>query len=1519
MQENPDFTIQLPHYSVAIGASAGGLEAIHEFFDNMPSSRNLAFIIIQHLSPHYKSLLVELVGRHTEMKVLEAAHNAIVEKGCVYVIPNNKLLTIRAGKLQLSEKKFEKAPNTAIDTFLKSLAEDQGSKAIAVILSGTGSDGTRGAEAIQAAGGLVLVQDPLSAKFDGMPNSAIAAGYADFILVPELMPEEIFTYTKEEPVQKTGTGRPDEKSLPEVLDLIEEHCGHDFHNYKSPTLLRRITRRMGNLGKKSFSEYLNFLRNDSTECTLLGKDFLIGVTRFFRDEAAFDILRKDILPRIIEKKAPGEVLKIWIVACSTGQEAYSMAIAVNEAVQAAHKALELKIFATDMDADAVEQASKGTYPEAVIAEMEPQLVQKYFTRQDGTITIIPKLRKQIVFARHNILKDPPFIKNDLISCRNMLIYMNNILQRRVFTTLQFGLNLGGYLFLGPSETPTPIKAALDEVNSKWKMYKKVKETVTQPEERFTPGYSLSNNQHGNSKLLNDNARKAALPTNFQEILTEEYGFAAVYIDDSNEIKEGVGDFRRYLSLPENMSSLNILKMVGTDLSVALNTSIRKARAESKKIVLNHMRIREGASEKFINLYVKPVMPDYTIIVFAESREAVLKPTVDFVPQQQHPDAATYIHELEDELQETRINLQMAVESLETTNEELQSSNEELLSSNEELQSSNEELQSLNEELHTLNTEHQLRIRELIELNDDMNNYFRSSQIGQVFVDSELRIRKFNPTAVQMVNLIDSDIGRPIQHISTNIEDNQFLAQIREVIRDQKVTEKEIVLHNKAICLMRILPYMRQDGRSDGVVITFIDITKAKELDNIIKGVFNASLSAIMVFRSIRTKANAIQDFHCVAGNKAAAVFLNQNEERFVCTSLKEELPDLMAHGFFEKFRQVVEQDKLLHTEVSFERDGTLHWYEVLATRMMDGFVVTMSDVTDKKQADEKLRKNYHELIKVKENLKLLNAELEEKVQERTLALTESEERFRLIANAASDVIWDWNLVTNEIWWSDSFFNLFHFDRTETNASNKFRLSRIHPDDRAAVAQSIQTAINGTLEQWSASYRFQKMDGSYAIVSDKGSVIRDEFGTPYRMLGSMMDVTENEMTALELKVRNDELRQLIEEFTFVTDFMPQMVWSTRPDGYHDFYNKGWYNFTGLTYEQTKADGWSLVLHPDDYSRTLPVWKECLQTGKPYDIEYRMRRYDGEYLWFLARALPMRNEEGSIVKWFGTCTDIHDQKIATDVLEQKVIERTQELLESNKDLELSNIELLQFASVASHDLKEPLRKIHIFSNLLKDRYAQQLEGGASDYVDRIIASSARMTRLINDLLSFSRLSVTSFFELTNVNEILNEVLSDLELLIKEKEAVIKADLFPEMEVVPGQLRQVFQNIISNSLKFSRSTVKPFIQITCERVNACRLDAQTDVNGAYCKIVCKDNGIGFDEKYTDKIFTIFQRLHTRDQYEGTGIGLAITKKIVDKHRGLISAQSKEGEGSMFTIIIPMHQSDKHEPMLAGIKAHA
>jgi two-component system, chemotaxis family, CheB/CheR fusion protein len=1496
-------------YIVAVGASAGGLEAIHEFFDNVPDSTNLSFIVIQHLSPDHKSLLVELVSKHTHMHVQEAKHQLQVQPGYVYVIPNDKILTIHNSKLVLKGKEQDKGPNLAIDFFLNALAEDQKEKAIAVILSGTGTDGTRGTRMVKEHGGLVLVQDPEQAKFDGMPRSVIAAQTADIVCAARDMADEIYNYIDgHSNIQNGSLSNGNSDLVSDILSTVHKNTNYDFHQYKPATIMRRISRRMLHTRKKHLKEYEQLVRSDHEEAKKLAREFFIGVTSFFRDKEAYEVLYNEVFPAMVENRSGNEAIKIWVTACSTGQEAYSIAILLDRYLQTHHKTIDVKIFASDIDASAIEIASRAQYPLSSVTGIDEDILNHYFVRHTNDYTIIPRIRKQIVFARHNILKDPPFIKNDLVSCRNLLIYLNPVLQQSVLSVLNFSLKKDGYLFLGTSENPSPIKTEISEVNSKWKIYKKHGTNFVF--NRTVPG-KLFDGKKTKAEVLPVKVNIGTqLSEDFKKILADELGYAAVYLNENYEIKEVAGDFRRYLSLPDKILNLNLLRMVPVELSGILSTAFRKVLKEKLPTSLKNVRVTGNGTQRIFNIVIKPPQEtssqQYLLVLFGEVLDAAVRPATginDISLLHQN----SYIHELEDELKETRANLQMAIEGLETTNEELHSSNEELQSANEELQSSNEELQSLNEELHTLNTEHQMRIKELQELNDDLNNYFRSAEIAQIFLDSNLRIRKYNPAAVEVVNIIETDIGRPFTHISNNLKATELNTAIEKVLQTNTILEKEIELDNGKMCLMRILPYVRLDKKTDGVVITFVDVSIIRNLNDVVKGVFDTSASGIIVFESVRDDGKRIKDFSIKAANNAVRNILNVNRDDYAGLSLQQHFAMLRSNGLFNKYVEIVEKGRPFFTEISFEKDNKTVWYTIVANKLSDGLILTLTDITDRKEAEERLRSQYNEILKTKESLKQLNAELELKVKERTFDLSQSEERFRQVASITSDAIWDWSLAENKVWWSDSFYTRFGYQKEDPEIhSASFWFDNIHPSDKQRVREGINHAIEGK-EDWNSSYRFRKNNGEYATILDRGIVMRDESGIPYRMLGSMEDISKTEQISLQLKTKNDQLQSLIQEFTFVTDFMPQMVWATQPDGYHDFFNKGWYDFTGLNYEQTKDKGWSLVLHPDDYARTWKEWDACLRTGKHYAIEYRMRRYDGEYRWFLARAIPLKDNEGKIIKWFGTCTDIHDQKMETDILEQKIEERTYELKRINTELENSNDELMQFASVASHDLQEPLRKIHIFSHLIKERFLSE-DSGATDYINRIIKSSSRATNLINDLLSFSRLSGESLFKRTDLNEIVNEVLGDVELAIIEKKARVKIETLPVIEAVPGQMRQIFQNMITNALKFTRKDTIPEIRIKAEQVASLSFNAKKSETGDFYRISISDNGIGFDPQYLNKIFTIFQRLHPREKYEGTGIGLAITKKIVEKHNGVITAESREGEGAEFILVLPAKQPEAH-----------
>lgn len=1488
------------NYIVAIGASAGGLEAIHEFFDNMPEYGNLSFVIIQHLSSDYKSLLVELVSKHTNMQVREVEEDMPVEGDCVYVIPNNKEIIIEKGRLRLLQKPAEKAPNTAIDTFLFSLAKDRGRSAICIILSGTGTDGTRGAAAIKKAGGMVMAQDPATARFDGMPHSVIDADVVDYVLAPEFMPSEIYNYVQDMPVD-IFNGKIDEQLLTEVFQLVKERSGQDFHHYKPPTITRRIAKRMAQLNVKSLEEYIQLLHRSEEEGKTLAKEFLIGVTCFFRDRSAFQYLKENILARLVESKEEGDIVKVWVTACSTGEEAYSLAILLDQCLQEQNKWLDVKIFATDLDSNAIEFAARGSYPSTIAKDVDVALLKKYFIKEDKNYVIAPRLRKQIVFARHNILKDPPFIKNDLVTCRNMLIYMENVLQKQVLSSLHFALNTGGYLFLGPSESASLIRGGLEDVHQKWKIYRKTDNIRgSLPDNLYSPlEYIRQTRGNTNGRLAIAEKKMNSMLEEFRDVMADEFGFAAVYIDKAYEIREAIGNYKKYLSLPEKKLNLNLLKMVPNDLSIALNIALRQVWGLDKKAVMKSVKINTPGGPRFVNLLIKASngngAEQQTLIVFNEGHDKsnIEAPATDHQPA----DVKDHIMALEAELAETRANLQMAVEGLETSNEELQSTNEELLSANEELQSSNEELQSLNEELHTLNTEHQLKIKELQSLNDDMDNYFRSTDIGQVFVDAHLRIRKFNPAAINMINLIPSDIGRPIHHISTNILQNSMIEDIHTVVRQKKVMEKEMMLSNGNMYLMKILPYIRQDKQTDGAVITFVDISAVKELDMLLKGVFNASTSAILAFKPVLSDAGAVADFRLLAANSEGLRFLGKDVEIQDHPSMRQTFPELLEQGLFEKYTHVMDDGSLMRTEFYMERNQQSYWYEMSAVKTEDGnIVITCSDVTEKKEGENRLRGSYDELVQVKESLRNLNADLENKVLERTRELTMSEERFRLVSKATNDTVWDWNLLSNNVWWSDNFYALYGFDKKGTN-SRSFWLENIHPDDKERVHNSITRAVSSKQSQWSEGYRLRCADGSYAYVLDRGYLMLDANEKPYRMLGSIMDVTSLRH-AEELAEVNSEQKR------FLAESIPLILWTADQMGVVNFVNEQFISYTGRSLQQLQEEGWKSVIHPDDMDTWSEKWMQAVENKEDFSMEMRIRHQEGRYDWFLHRTRVQKDRDGTSSILVGTSTDINEQKMAAEIMEQRIQERTLALQKANQELESSNAELQQYAFVASHDLKEPLRKIHMFGNMLKERYQENMEDKAVDYLNRIISSSSRMTNLINDLLRFSRLSQASFFEQVNLEVTIKEILSDLEVLIHEKNAKVTVGRMPVIEAVPGQLRQVFQNLLSNAFKFSAKDVQPIISITANRIKEKRFESEADPEGPYVCISISDNGIGFDEKYLDKIFVLFQRLHTKDQYEGTGIGLAVARKIIDKHNGLITAHSREKQGATFTIILPVKQ---------------
>jgi len=821
-------------YIIAIGASSGGMDAIHLLFDHTPED-GVAYVVIQHLSRDHKSFMAELLAKHSKMKVFVAENNMIISPNCVYLMPRGKNMTIQQRRLLLTDSHGGQ-PNMAIDIFLSALAEDRGNKSIAVILSGAGSDGTKGIAAIKKFGGMVIVQDPVSAKFDGMPLSAIESGNADLILAPELIPDEIIAFLKRDKLVKNFADRiteTDELALEEILSLIQQQTPLDFTDYKRPTIIRRIALQMAHHNLSTLEGYTEFLKKHPPEITILAQQFLISVTNFFRDKDAFKALKEKVIPEIIKNKLVVDTLKVWVVGCATGEEAYSIAIIIREQLESLNKYLDVKIFASDIDKTALSQASKGEYPESIASDVSEERLRKYFIKKDNTYKITPNIRKMVIFADHDIVKQPPFGKIDLISCRNLLIYMNPILQKKVLASLNFCLNLGGYLFIGISESLGDLKISFKEVDKKWKIYKSLESNLSVRDTTYnTPVWD--------SKWINPavilNRPKSVLMNNFSKTINESLldvlGYdAIVCVNDEFRIVQSFGDYEKYL-LPK-LFNFNLLEMLTEELSIATSTTIRKSLKSNKKIRVKDIKFKDNDFIRSVNIFVIPIQSeDITInplilVLFGEGKEWI---DSDIDTERFNPDThnQSYLEDLRMELAETKHQLKLAYDLLEVTNENISSYDEELISSNEEMQSTNEELQSVNEELETVNNEFQLKIKELAELNDDLNNYFKGTTIGQLFVDRELIIRKFTPPATKQINLREGDLGRSLSDFSTNIKFSEMTEKIKEVIATENEFHSEVQTTDNKWYHMLILPYIRQqDNQNDGVVITFNDITELK--------------------------------------------------------------------------------------------------------------------------------------------------------------------------------------------------------------------------------------------------------------------------------------------------------------------------------------------------------------------------------------------------------------------------------------------------------------------------------------------------------------------------------------------------------------------------------------------------------------------------------------------------------------------------------------------------------------------
>lgn len=828
---------------VAIGASAGGLKAFERFFSKMRPDSGMAFVLVPHLDPSHVSMLPELLRKYTEMAILQADDGTKVEPNTIYVIPPNKKMAIRHGTLDLTEPTEPRGLRLPISTFFRSLAQDQGSNAVGVILSGTGTDGTLGATAIKDAGGLVIAQDLASAEFDGMPRSAIETGRVDYALVPEKMAEQILNYAKGSGPRRSGTTAalldrsPD--TLEKICDVLRSETGHDFSSYKKSTVCRRIARRMSNHQIQNPADYLRLLQQSAQEAAALSKDLLIGVTNFFRDPAAFKILSR-VLKEMLAKKPKNYTVRAWVPGCASGEEVYSIGIILRETMEALKKHFKVQIFGTDIDADAIDTARAGIYPAGIAKNVAPARLRRFFVEQGDGYQIKKEIREMAIFSIQDLVKDPPFIKLDLLSCRNVMIYLDAELQKRLLRLFHYALWPDGILFLGASESIGGYVDLFAERNRRWKIFKR-----SHAMHGIGAGLPLPLDSSRNESRAAPRAQSTASPDGrisgvAEKLLLDRYAPACVLINKSGNILYTHGPTGGYLALPQGQASLNILAMARGRLKTALATLMRKTGAQKRPASLQGVQIRSNGKAQRLNVTATPYRGGHgagelLLIVFEDALSRHVRTRKG---QRPAPGDAERLARLEQELWNAREQLQTVMaerkspnEELGAYNEELQSANEELQSMNEELETSKEELQSLNEELATVNAELQGKTEELSSTNDDLKNLLDSTNIATLFLDTRLCVKRFTPEATRIINLIHKDVGRPVSDFKTKLEDETLVQEAREVLDTLIPKQSEIRSIDGQWYLEHITPYRTANNVIGGVVVTFIDITERKRSES----------------------------------------------------------------------------------------------------------------------------------------------------------------------------------------------------------------------------------------------------------------------------------------------------------------------------------------------------------------------------------------------------------------------------------------------------------------------------------------------------------------------------------------------------------------------------------------------------------------------------------------------------------------------------------------------------------------
>jgi two-component system, chemotaxis family, CheB/CheR fusion protein len=1469
---------------IGIGASAGGLEALRGLFSAIPENTGAGFVVVQHLDPTHDSLMAELLNKYAKFPVIQVEDGMRVAPNRLHVIPPNSEMTISNGVLSLTLPTQRRGMRMPIDRFFSSLAEDQQERAIAIVLSGAGSDGTYGVRLVKARGGMVLAQDPTTAGYDGMPRSAVATGDVDYILPVNEMPEVLIRYI--EHFRRHGgavtSNKRDDDFMENILALLIARQDYDFRCYKRGTINRRVLRRMGLNHISSLEDYHAKLRKDDGEVRALARDLLIGVTSFFREPEAWTLLRDKILPELYAELPKHEVIRAWVPGCATGEEAYTLAMLLVEAGEAADRRNNIIVFATDVDREALEVARSGIYTESLVAEIDPERLKRFFTHEGDHYQVVKSLREKVIFAPQNLISDPPFSNLSLISCRNLLIYIQPEYQDRLMGLFHFSLRDRGCLFLGSSETVGQGSRLFETLSKKWRIYRRIDAMISPSLEFF--GSRQQKNYAQSTSRATGQRRSTGYGPVAHKLLVEQFAPASVLVNREYRVLYYHGNVKDYIGPSPGEPSDDLLTLAGDGIRGKMRSALRQAAAEGVRVEMGGGHVRRGEQWYTVKTIVSPLKESGELsgLLLVSFVDESMSDSLKIGLIEGSKDDETAVRLLETELKSTKDELRSTIEQMETSNEELKASNEEIMSMNEELQSTNEELetskeelQSLNEELITLNSQLEDKVHELEQITNDLSNLLLSTEIATVFLDRHFCIRRYTPAIRSLMRLIPSDIGRAVTEITWRFNDPGLLDEARSILAGQSVDQREIQSDDEHWYLRRILPYRTEEHHVEGVVITFTDITSRKQVE----------LALQQSERHLRRITDNMPALISYIDSDLCYQFNNASYERWFGVKTEavrgRSVSEIVGAEAFEEIRPRMNK-ALLGESVAYE--GWVPYGEG-GRRFISAQYIPDINEQDKVQGFFALVTDLSEKRRIEERIEQLNAENQRSLDEMRalldaapvgIFLGRDKECHDMIMNSAGAKMLRLPMAVNP----------------SMNGPDTHKLTfQVYHDGRKLEAHELPMQVAASKGKVIEGYEEQIVfsDGAKLDLLTYAAPLFDANGEVRGCVGTFADVTRLRLMEREIRETSERLRMHFENTPLgILEWDSETTIINWTGSAEDLFGWTAEEATGKTIEDL-----GLVFESDLPNVTKIVSDLLVGQAEFKRSLNRNYRKDGSVIWCEWFNSVMLDERGEFISALSVALDVTDRQH----LEEALHERTRRLEEADRRKDV-------FLAMLGHELRNPLTPIRNVVQLLNLGGQNGIDmEWAAKVIDR---QTSHLERMVDDLLDMARIRKSELglkLEYIQLQQMIEEAVTAIQPMLAEKQHHLTTQICDEPLGVVGdstRLLQVISNLMNNAVRYTPNGGE--IRVTLAR--------QDD---SHALIVVEDNGNGITDSLMPFIFDIYNQAasHPERSNAGLGLGLSLVKQIVRLHHGEVGVESEGiGKGSRFKVILPLADEQAQLP---------